>query len=396
MADEDVAAFTPRATSCWRTPTTTTRRTPTSAGPTLTEFNWALDWFDVIAAGQRQPGAVDRRGGRLRAAAAPSPRCPHRSNQVAELAARAGRAPGRPGDPHARQPGRAVGDHPRRDEARRGPHPGHAAARARPTCATGSSAATPATSSSARPAPASSTTSPATTPGSRSASRSTAGSTTTTRTTRTAVRPGRRHPAPTTRCCSTSPPARPRGRSWSSTPTPRTRSGICPRCTGSACGPGDVHLNISSPGWAKHAWSNVFAPWNAGACVFIYNYTRFDAARAAAPDGPLRGHHLLRAADGVADADAVRPAALRDAAARGGRRRRAAQPRGHRAGPGRPGASRSATASGRPRRPSQVGQPARAAGQAGLDGPADARLRGRADRPGHRRESPARARSAST
>jgi len=43
--------------------------------------------------------------------------------------------------------------------------------------------------------------------------------------------------------------------------------------------PGDVHLNISSPGWAKHAWSNVFAPWNAQACVFIYNYTRFDAQR---------------------------------------------------------------------------------------------------------------------
>ncbi|MEV6931176.1 AMP-binding protein [Dactylosporangium sp. NPDC051485] len=42
--------------------------------------------------------------------------------------------------------------------------------------------------------------------------------------------------------------------------------------------PGDVHLNISSPGWAKHAWSNVFAPWNAEACVFIYNYTRFDAS----------------------------------------------------------------------------------------------------------------------
>ena len=43
--------------------------------------------------------------------------------------------------------------------------------------------------------------------------------------------------------------------------------------------PGDVHLNISSPGWAKHAWSNVFAPWNAGACVFLYNYSRFDPAR---------------------------------------------------------------------------------------------------------------------
>jgi acetyl-CoA synthetase len=43
--------------------------------------------------------------------------------------------------------------------------------------------------------------------------------------------------------------------------------------------PGDVHLNISSPGWAKHAWSNLFAPWNAQATVFIHNYTRFDAAR---------------------------------------------------------------------------------------------------------------------
>lgn len=41
--------------------------------------------------------------------------------------------------------------------------------------------------------------------------------------------------------------------------------------------PGDRHMNISSPGWAKHAWSCLFAPWNAGACVFLYNYTRFDA-----------------------------------------------------------------------------------------------------------------------
>ena len=42
--------------------------------------------------------------------------------------------------------------------------------------------------------------------------------------------------------------------------------------------PGDVHLNISSPGWAKHAWSCFFAPWNAQACVFIFNQARFDAA----------------------------------------------------------------------------------------------------------------------
>ncbi|MDQ3153694.1 MAG: AMP-binding protein [Actinomycetota bacterium] len=41
--------------------------------------------------------------------------------------------------------------------------------------------------------------------------------------------------------------------------------------------PGDIHLNISSPGWAKHAWSNVFAPWIAGATVLICNYPRFDA-----------------------------------------------------------------------------------------------------------------------
>jgi acetyl-CoA synthetase len=42
--------------------------------------------------------------------------------------------------------------------------------------------------------------------------------------------------------------------------------------------PGDVHLNISSPGWAKHAWSCFFAPWNAAATVLIFNYPRFDAA----------------------------------------------------------------------------------------------------------------------
>jgi len=41
--------------------------------------------------------------------------------------------------------------------------------------------------------------------------------------------------------------------------------------------PGDLHWNISSPGWAKHAWSCVFAPWNAGATVFAYNQARFKA-----------------------------------------------------------------------------------------------------------------------
>jgi acetyl-CoA synthetase len=41
--------------------------------------------------------------------------------------------------------------------------------------------------------------------------------------------------------------------------------------------PGDVHLAISSPGWAKHAWSCFFAPWIAEATIFVYNYPRFDA-----------------------------------------------------------------------------------------------------------------------
>lgn len=42
--------------------------------------------------------------------------------------------------------------------------------------------------------------------------------------------------------------------------------------------PGDIHLAISSPGWAKHAWSCFFAPWLAGATIFVYNYGRFDAS----------------------------------------------------------------------------------------------------------------------
>jgi acetyl-CoA synthetase len=41
--------------------------------------------------------------------------------------------------------------------------------------------------------------------------------------------------------------------------------------------PGDIHCNISSPGWAKHAWSCVFAPWNAEATVFVPNQSRFNA-----------------------------------------------------------------------------------------------------------------------
>jgi acetyl-CoA synthetase len=43
--------------------------------------------------------------------------------------------------------------------------------------------------------------------------------------------------------------------------------------------PGDVHLNVSSPGWAKHAWSCIFAPWLAGATVCMYNSPASTRAR---------------------------------------------------------------------------------------------------------------------
>ncbi len=42
---------------------------------------------------------------------------------------------------------------------------------------------------------------------------------------------------------------------------------------------GDVHQNVSSPGWAKHAWSSFFAPWNAGATIFVLEQARFSARR---------------------------------------------------------------------------------------------------------------------
>ena len=55
--------------------------------------------------------------------------------------------------------------------------------------------------------------------------------------------------------------------------------------------PGDVHLNVSSPGWAKHAWSCLFAPWNAGATVLVHNTAPVLRAVAAGHAGPVRGHH---------------------------------------------------------------------------------------------------------
>ena len=86
--------------------------------------------------------------------------------------------------------------------------------------------------------------------------------------------------------------------------------------------PGDVHLNLSSPGWAKHAWSNVFAPWNAGATVLVLNYQRFSASSLLAALGacgvstfcapPTVWRMLIQA-----DLAAVRTSALRECVAAG-------------------------------------------------------------------------------
>ena len=164
-------------------------------------------------------------------------------------------------------------------------------------------------------------------------------------------------------------------RSWSSTATRVTRSATCRRCTGWASGEGDVHLNISSAGWAKHAWSCFFAPWNAGATVFIYNYARF-SAKAVLDTVARCGVTTLCAPPTVwrlfIQEDLARyPVRLREA----DRRRRAAQPRDHRAGQEGvgPHLARRLRTDRDDRADRQLAWPE---AQAGLDGPAVARVSG--------------------
>ncbi|XP_045212457.2 acyl-coenzyme A synthetase ACSM3, mitochondrial-like isoform X2 [Mercenaria mercenaria] len=40
--------------------------------------------------------------------------------------------------------------------------------------------------------------------------------------------------------------------------------------------PNDVLWNLSDTGWAKCAWSSLFSPWIAGACVFVQDSSKFD------------------------------------------------------------------------------------------------------------------------
>ena len=205
--------------------------------PNLTEFNWALDWFDAVAA--TEPTAsrlalwiVEEDGSELKWTFADVSR---RSNQVANWL----RANGvRRGDRlilmlgnqgelwvtilAAIKLGAVLIPASTLLGAGRPARTGSTAAGPRTSCAGGGRGEVRRRAG-------------ATTPGSRSATPvdgwldfadadgAAAG-----------VHPGRRRRRPTTRCCCTSPPARRRSRSWCSTPTCPTRSAICPRCTGSA------------------------------------------------------------------------------------------------------------------------------------------------------------------
>ena len=159
--------------------------------------------------------------------------------------------------------------------------------------------------------------------------------------------------------------------------------------------PGDIHFNISSPGWAKHAWSSFFAPWNAGALLFVVSQPRF------------RAKSLL---------GAVVRAKVTTALPRSAHRLAASGPAGPQAS-GKP-ASASAASAGEPLNPEVIErvragwgitirdgsgqdrdlvpdrQLAWAAAQGRLYGPADARLLADADR-ARRRRPRRRARSAS-
>src|SRR3546814_19919257 len=53
--------------------------------------------------------------------------------------------------------------------------------------------------------------------------------------------------------------------------------------------PGDLHWNLSDPGWAKAAWGSLFAPWCRGAAIFAYHFPQFDPVEAPAL---LRGYPI--------------------------------------------------------------------------------------------------------
>ena len=213
-----------------------------------------------------------------------------RSNRVANHLARARRPARRPHPADAGQRRAAVGVHAGGDEARRGRRSRRHAADARRSRRPLRPRPRPPRR---RPAPSTPRNSPSLAGGyTRIARRRRAAAGSATRMptdARRRVRAGRRDARPATRCCSISPRA-PRRKpklvlhSHQSYPV-----GHLSTMYWLGLQPGDMHLNISSPGWAKHAWSCFFAPWNAGATVFIANQPRFNAR------GTARRHRALAA-----------------------------------------------------------------------------------------------------
>ena len=137
--------------------------------------------------------------------------------------------------------------------------------------------------------------------------------------------------------------------------------------------PGDMHLNISSPGWAKHAYSCFFAPWNAGATVFVANQPRFNARgmldaivanNVTTLCAPPTVWRMFVQEDLKAWRTSLREVCLG---------RRTAEPGGHRTGPG--GLGQDGARGLWPDRDHPPGRLlSRRGGEARLDGPGSARL----------------------
>ena len=258
--------------------------------PRLDRFNWALDYFDVLAAGNTRAALLDRRRGRRRAKlsfAELSERSDRVANRLRALGVKRGdrillmlgnvvplwetmlaamklgavvipattlltaRRP--------RRPLRARPRAPRRHRRRRRRQIRRASRRS------------PASPSAAPRRAGAATTMPADAPA--------------------RFTPDGADRAPPIRCCSISPPAPRRSPSWCCTATRAIRSAILSTMYWLGLQPGDMHLNISSPGWAKHAWSCFFAPWNAGATVFMPTSRASTRARCSTRSSRSRRHH---------------------------------------------------------------------------------------------------------
>ena len=201
-------------------------------------------------------------------------------------------------------------------------------------------------------------------------------------TTSTSRPPSTRARRPTTGCCSTSPPARRAGPSSSSTPSAPTPSGTSRRCTGSACSPATCTSTSAAPAGPSTRGPRSSRRGLRRRRPSSTTTRRFDPAALLRVLRDPRGHLDLRAADRVADAHQQRPLRGPGLAARGHRRRRTAQPRGHR--PGREGVGPDDPRRLRPDRDDgRRRQHARVDRQARLDGSAAAGLPGRRRRPDH-------------